>query len=115
MIADREYCGEQVEMVADQSLDALTAHQVCDESPDIAALSDIALVAEPAHQLRPRASGAGGVPTKFFRLARESVARQWRHHEMECVIRGAAVSGRVGQRADCLEQLDHRARPAMRH
>jgi hypothetical protein len=34
---------------------------------------------------------------------------------VECVLGGAAVSGRVGQRADGREQLDDRPGPAMRH
>ena len=48
-------------------------------------------------------------------VAREAVARQGRQHQVECVLCGAAVRGRVGQRADGLEQLDDRAGPAVRH
>ena len=45
----------------------------------------------------------------------EAVAGQGRQHQVECVLGGAAVRGRVGQRADGLEQLDDRAGPAVRH
>ena len=102
-------------MVADQTLDRLAAHQVRDEGTHVAALGDVAGVAEAVHQLRPRACGAAGVPAELGRLAREAVARQGRQHQVECVLGGAAVSGRVGQRADGVEQLDDRAGPAMRH
>ena len=102
-------------MEADQTLDRLAAHQVRDEGTHVAALGDVAGVAEAAHQLRPRASGAAGVPAELGRLAGETVAGQGRQHEVECVLGAAAVSGRVGQRADGLEQLDDRARPTVRH
>ncbi len=115
MIADREHRCEQVQVVAGQALDRLAAHQVGDEGTHVAALGDIAGVAEASHQLRPRASGAGGVPAEFGRLAREAVAGQGRQHKVECVLGAAAVCGRVGQRADGLKQLDDRAGPAMGH
>ena len=115
MIADREHRREQVQVVADQTLDRLATHQVRDEGTHVAALGDVAGVAEAMHQLRPRASGASGVPTELGRLAREPVARQGRQHQVECIAGGATVRGRVGQRTDGLEQLDDRAGPAMRH
>ena len=102
-------------MVADQALDRLAAHQVRDEGTHVAALGDIAGVAEAVHQLRPRACGAAGVPAELGRLAGEPVAGQGRQHQVECVLGGAAVSGRVGQRADGLQQLDDRAGPAVGH
>ena len=102
-------------MVADQTLDRLAAHQVRDEGTHVAALGDVAGVAEAVHQLRPRACGAAGVPAELGRLAGEAVAGQGRQHQVECVLGGAAVRGRVGQRADGLQQLDDRAGPAVRH
>jgi len=93
----------------------LAAHQVRDEGTHVAALGDVAGVAEAVHQLRPRACGAAGVPTELGRLAGEAVTGQGRQHQVECVLRGAAVSGRVGQRADSLQQLDDRAGPAVCH
>ena len=102
-------------MVADQALDRLATHQVRNEGTHVAALGDVAGVAEAVHQLRPRACGAAGVPAELGRLARETVARQGRQHQVECIAGGATVGSRVGQRADGLEQLDDRAGPAMRH
>ena len=81
----------------------------------VAALGDVAGVAEALHQLRPGACDAAGLPAELGRLAREAVARQGRQHQVECVLGVAAVRGRVGERADGLEQLDDRAGPAMRH
>ena len=102
-------------MVADQTLDRLAAHQVRDEGAHVAALGDVAGVAEAVHQLRPRACGAAGVPAELGRLGREAVAGQGRQHEVEGVLGVATVRRRVGQRADRLEQLDDRAGPAVRH
>ena len=93
----------------------LAAHRVRDVGAHVASLGDVARVAEAAHQLRPRASDAAGLPAELGRLAREAVAGQGRQHQVECVLGGAAVSGRVGQRADGLQQLDDRAGPAVRH
>ena len=102
-------------MDAEQPLGCLAAHRVRDGGAHVAALGDVARVAEAVHQLRPRACDAAGLPAELGRLAREAVAGQGRQHQVECVLGGAAVSGRVGQRADGLEQLDDRAGPAMRH
>ena len=63
-------------MVADQTLDRLATHQVRDERTHVAALGDVAGVAEAVHQLRPRACGAGGVPTELGRLTGEPVTGQ---------------------------------------
>ena len=55
-----------------------------------------------------------GIPAGHGRLAREPVTRQrWDHH-VEGVVRARAVRRRVGERADDLELLDDRARPAVR-
>jgi hypothetical protein len=60
------------------------------------------------HLVLPSLPGYGfsGEPTELGGLAGEAVARQGRQHQVECVLGVAAVSGRVGQRADGLEQLD---------
>jgi hypothetical protein len=81
----------------------------------IAALGDIAGVAEATHQLRPRLGGAAGVPADLGRLAGEAVAGQGRQHQVERVLGAAAMGGRVGERPDGAEQLDDRAGPAVRH
>ena len=73
-------------MVADQTLDRLATHQVRDEGTHVAALGDVAGVAEAVHQLRPRACGAAGVPAELGRLAGESVTGQGRQHQVEGVL-----------------------------
>ena len=85
------------------------------DGADVAALRDVAGVAEAVHQLRPRLRGAAGIPAELRRLAREAVTGHGRQHEVERVLRVSAVRGRVGEGADGLEQLDHRARPAVGH
>ena len=90
-------------MVAGQTLDPLATHQVRDQGTDVAALGDVAVIAEAAHELRPCASGAGGVPTELGRLTGEPVAGQRRQHQVECVRGVATVRGRVGERPDGLE------------
>ncbi len=102
-------------MDAEQPLGCLAAHRVGDGGAHVAALGDVARVAEAVHQLRPRVRDAAVLPAELGRLAREAVAGQGRQHQVECVLGGAAVRGRVGQRADGLQQLDDRAGPAVRH
>ena len=111
--ADRR--GEQVDVDAEQPLGRLAAHRVRDGGAHVAALGDVARVAEAVHQLRPRACDAAVLPAELGRLAREAVAGQGRQHQVERVLGAAAVSGRVGQRADGVQQLDDRAGPAVRH
>src|SRR5918995_1506387 len=94
---------------------SLAAHRVGDVGAHVATLGNITGVAEAAHQFCPGACDAAGVPADLLRLAREAVAGNGRQHEVEGVLGGAAVRGRVGQRADRLEQLDYRAWPAMGH
>ena len=102
-------------MDADQPLGRLAAHHVGDEGAHVAALGDVAGVAEAVHQLRPGARDSAWVPADLRRLAGEAVAGQGREHEVERVLGASAVRGRVGERANGLEQLDHRAGPAVRH
>ena len=106
---------QQVHVDAEQPLGCLAAHHIGDECAHVAALGDIAGVAEAVHQLRPGLRDTAGVPAELGRLAREAVARQGRQHQVESVLGGATVRGRVGERADRLDQLDDRARPAVRH
>ena len=101
-------------MDAEQPLGCLAAHRVGDGGALVAALGDVAGVAEAAHQLRPGARDAAGVPADLGRLGGEAVTGQRGQHQVERVLGGAAVRGRVGQRADDLEHLDDRARPAVR-
>ena len=106
---------EQVGVNADQSLRSLATHRVGHTGADIAALGHVAAVAKAMHQLGPRLRGAAQVPADLRRFAREAVPGQGGKHEMEGVLGTAAVRGRVGQRADGLQQLDDRAGPAMGH
>ena len=102
-------------MDAEQPLGCLAAHRVGDGGALVAALGDVAGVAEAAHQLRPGARDAAGVPAGLDVGSRgEAVAGQRRQHQVERVLGRAAVRGRVGERADDPEQLDHRAGPAVR-
>src|ERR671936_475120 len=76
---------------------------------------DVVRIAEALHQLRPGSRDAAGAPTDFRGLAGEAVAGDGRQDEVECVLGGSAVRGRVGEWADGFEQLDNRAGPAVRH
>ena len=72
------------------------------------------VVAEPLHQDDPCARDADRVPAGRGRRAREAVTRERGDDHVEGVLRGRAVRRRVGERADDLELLDDRARPAVR-
>ena len=62
----------------------------------VAALGDVARVAEAAHQLRPRTSVRPDVPAELGRLAGEAVAGQRRQHQVERVL-GACRRERSGR------------------
>jgi hypothetical protein len=53
--------------------------------------------------------------TDLGRLRREVVAGGRRDHEIECVLRFTAVARGIGERPDQVEDLDHRAGPAVRN
>ena len=97
-----------------QPLGCLAAHRVGDGGALVAALGDVAGVAEATHQLRPGARDAAGVPADLGRLGGQAVAGQRGQHQVERVLGVPAVRGRVGERADYPEQLDHRPGPAVR-
>ena len=101
-------------MDAKQAFGCLAAHRVGDGGAHVAALGHVAGVAEAAHQLGPGSGDAADVPAGLGRLGGQAVAGQGRQHEVERVLGGAAVRGRVGKRADDPEQLDDRAGPAVR-
>ena len=79
----------------------------------VAALRGEAGVAEPLHQRQPGLGDARRVPAGGGRPLREAIARHRRDHDIERVLRGAAMRGRIGQRLDDLQLLDDRARPAV--
>ena len=102
-------------MDADQALRRLAAHRVGDAGAHVAALGDIAGIAETAHQLGPGARGPKQVPADLGRLGGEAVTGHGRQHEVKRVLRAPAMLDRVSQRADGVEHLDHRAGPAVSH
>jgi hypothetical protein len=106
---------EQVRVDADQALGRLAAHRVGDAGAHVAALGDIVAIAETAHQLSPGPCGPEQVPADLGRLGGEAVTGHGRQHEVERILWPAAMLGRVGQRADGVEHLDHRAGPAVSH
>src|SRR3954447_3983941 len=99
--------------MGEQSLGRLQAHLVDDERTPVAPLSDVAVVAEATHQLRPRSRHALGPPTGARRFSRESVAGHRRDDHMERVLCARAMRSRVGQSIDDLQLLDDRAGPAV--
>src|SRR5262249_45510463 len=106
---------EQVHVNTEQPLRCLAAHSISNGGSYIAPLGDVACVAQTGHQLSPRSRYAALIPAELFRFAREAIAWQGRQHQVKCVLGGAAVSGRVSQRVNGLQQLDDRPWPAMRH
>jgi hypothetical protein len=115
LVGDGQRRREQVHVDTEQPLGRLAAHRVGDGGANVAALGDVARVAEAVHQLRPGTRDAAGVPAELGRLAGEAVAGQGRQHQVERVLGASAVRGRVGERAYDLEQLDDRAGPAVGH
>ena len=102
-------------MDADQAVESDSAHRVGDLGAHVAALRDVARVAEAPHELVPGLTDADGAPAELGRLVGEAVAGDGRQHEVERVLGTAAVRGRISEGADGLEQFDDRARPAVRH
>ena len=100
-------------MDGEQSRRCLQAHLVDDERTPVAALGDVAGVAEALHQLCPGSAHALGAPAGARRLAREPVARHRRNHHMEGVRCARAVRRGIGQSIDDLQLLDDRAGPSV--
>ena len=115
MVSAAQTSHQQVGMDADQALGCQAAHRVGDGGTNVPALGDVAGVTEPVHQFRPRRRNSGRAPADLGRLAGEAVAGNGRQHEVERVFGASAVRGRIGERADGLEQLDDRAGPTVGH
>ena len=77
----------QVDMDAEQTCRRLARHRAGDGGAPVAALGDVACVAEALHQLRPGLRDAVRSPTGVRRLAGEAVARHRRQDEIERVLR----------------------------
>ena len=58
-------------MDAEQPGGSLAGHLVGDKGTEVAALGDEAVIAKPAHQLRPGAGDAPGVPADLRGFGRE--------------------------------------------
>ena len=79
----------------------------------VAALRAVARVAQATHQLDERPGDAPHVPAARARRLREAVTRQRGRDDVEGVGGVAAVSLRLGEPWDDVEELDDRARPAV--
>ena len=70
----------------------------------------VPFVAEPGHQLGERPGSALLLPARPADRDREAKARDRRDDHVERIGRVAAVSARVGQRTDQVDEVDDRAR-----
>jgi hypothetical protein len=84
-----------------------------DRRAPVTALGAVAVVAQAPHELGPRLGDAAHAPARLGGLLAEAVARQRRAHHVEGVGRVAPVGGRIHQRAERVEELDDRPRPAV--
>ena len=92
---------------------ACRAHRSVTAAP-VAALRDVASVAEAPHQLRPCLRDAAGAPAELGRFAGEAVAGDDGITRSNASRRSRrALSDRSAARH--LQQLDDRAGPAVRH
>ena len=102
-----------IEVYAGQMFRVEFAYSGGDHRPPVAALGDVAAVAEAFYEMHPHAGCAVGAVAKHRRAIREAVAGQRRADHMESIGSIAAVRGRVSQRLDDLVELHHRAGPAV--
>jgi hypothetical protein len=80
---------------------------------EVTAVRAVELISQPLHQLGEGDGDAVQVPARAVRRGREPEAWDRRHHHVERVRGVAAVRPRVGERADELDELHDRARPAV--
>ena len=90
-----------------ESRRCLAPHRVCHAGAHVASLGDIARVAEAFHQFRPGSGDAARLPAKHAWGAGEPKAGQGRNHDIERVRGAPSVGGRIRERIDDVEQLDH--------
>ena len=92
----------------------LGAHRVRDLCAPIAALRGVARVSEARHELDPGIRDPNRPPPRLRGLPRVPIARDRRNDDVERVGGVAAVCRRIGKRADDVQHLDDRTRPAVR-
>ena len=86
-----------------------------DDGAPVAALGTVALVAElGGHEVVEGVGYAGGAPAALLRFAAPAEAGDGGDDDVEGVGGVAAVGGGVGEGPDELEELKHRAGPAVR-
>jgi len=85
-----------------------------DDRSAVVAVRAIAVVTQPAHQLRPGRGDAPRVPAMLVRLSGEREARQRRDDHVEGRGVGAAVRARVGEWTHQPEVLDEAVGPPVR-
>ena len=84
-----------------------------DRRTEVAALSAVTLIAQPAHQFGPRPGDPIGGPAAIDRRSRESESWQRGNHHVECVGGVAAVCARIGERFDQIEKSNDGVWPAV--
>ncbi len=72
----------------------------------VAALGDVACVAQALHQHGPRSRDARQTPSAFGGLVREAEAGERRYDDVESVLGSTALSRGIGQGAYDLEELN---------
>src|SRR6266478_7748164 len=91
----------------------LLGHPACHASAPIAALCNIVAVTQARHQHCPGASDARKTPPRFSELIRKAKSGERRNYNVKGVVGFTAVSHRVHERSDDLQELEDRARPAV--
>src|SRR6185437_13944607 len=104
----------QVEMNAEQSWWRRPRQLGGDDGTPVAALGDVARVAEASHQLGPDLRDVLRTPAGGGWSTGKAVAGNRRNHDIEGVRGGAAVRDRIREWTDGPEELEHRARPPVR-
>ena len=89
-------------MDADESRRRLSPHRLYDARSPIAALRDIARIAQPLHEHVQREGHAVGAPARFGGRRREAIAGQRGNHDVERIVGSAAVLHRIRQRINQL-------------
>jgi hypothetical protein len=113
-LGGRLCAGQQVEVDADDSVAVDAAQFAGDGRTPVAALGAEPLVAQARHELDPGVGDPACLPAGLPSGPGEPEARNARQHHVEGVGPVAAVRGRVRQRADDVQELDDRPRPAVR-